>query len=978
MAVATAMAAAGKPARWRGLAFANIGALLAHFGFLGPILAAYAPRRLLLTYFNLFLRRRARRLLNVVDPYITIDISECPTSSRYDPVDAKDTTYDEVKAYLSATSSSEARELHAEGATEGDGLVLSMRDGQDVADEFKGVTMWWSSVTVEELMASSHGHGTGTTRPRGVPPYVKCKGSELLFGRRRRRLYTNNKMSEYAYDEKAWSYVDFDHPTTFETLGMEPEKKKAIMDDLDTFQKSKDFYSRIGKVWKRGYLLYGPPGTGKSTMIAAMANYLDYDIYDLELTMVSNNNDLRKLLIETTSKSIIIIEDIDCSLHLTGDRATRSPSWYGRRQSSQVTLSGLLNFIDGLWSSCGSERIIVFTTNHVGKLDPAREDGHAHRDVLLRTLAKNYLCVDSHELFADVEALLKEVEISPADVAECLMTAKRSGSDDTSCLEICIDELKKRVEEKAKALHHARRGSSWRRCSPRTRRLLLTYFNLVLRRRARRVLAAVDPYVTIDIPDPGAANDQYRSRLERRADDTTYEEVKAYLSAACSSSEARELVAEGTAEGRGLVVSMREGQDVEEEYKGVTFWWSSVNDDEPRQLTSFGVNNNNNNNNKLGSTQRLTFHQRHRYLVVDEYLPHVRRSGREILFHNRHRRLYTNNKNPFRVYRKPWSYINFDHPTTFDTLAMEPEKKKEIMDDLDVFRRNKEFYRRAGKPWKRGYLLYGPPGTGKSTMIAAMANYLDYDIYDVELTIVDDNNDLRKLLIETTSKSIIVIEDIDCSLNITGDRAATQRPSYGRRGDNSTLTLSGLLNFIDGLCSATGGERIVLFTTNHVSKLDPALIRRGRMDMHIEMSYCRAAAFRTLAKNYLGIDAHHMFDEIDEILNNNNITPADVAESLMAAKRSSSGDDMTSCLKILIDELKKRIEEDAKAAAEAKVRAEEAEKARVEYEAKKEARAMAAAMAGHTVVDDYEEDDSDYSDDYDDSDDDYSDYTDDD
>jgi hypothetical protein len=42
--------------------------------------------------------------------------------------------------------------------------------------------------------------------------------------------------------------------------------------------------------------------------------------------------------------------------------------------------------------------------------------------------------------------------------------------------------------------------------------------------------------------------------------------------------------------------------------------------------------------------QRLTFHLRHRRLVVDEYLPHVRRRGREILFSNRRRRLYTNSK----------------------------------------------------------------------------------------------------------------------------------------------------------------------------------------------------------------------------------------------------------------------------------------------------------------------------------------------
>lgn len=125
-----------------------------------------------------------------------------------------------------------------------------------------------------------------------------------------------------------------------------------------------------------------------------------------------------------------------------------------------------------------------------------------------------------------------------------------------------------------------------------------------------------------------------------------------------------------------------------------------------------------------------------------------------------------------------WNHVEFEHPATFDTLAMHPAKKRRIMEDLDTFCRNKDYYRRIGKPWKRGYLLYGPPGTGKSTMIAAMANHLKYDIYDIELTSVKSNSALRKLLVETTPKSIIVMEDIDCSLDdFTSQRGNRQ----GRR-----------------------------------------------------------------------------------------------------------------------------------------------------------------------------------------------------
>ncbi|GJN24810.1 hypothetical protein PR202_gb12576 [Eleusine coracana subsp. coracana] len=476
-------------------------------------------------------------------------------------------------------------------------------------------------------------------------------------------------------------------------------------------------------------------------------------------------------------------------------------------------------------------------------------------------------------------------------------------------------------------------GSSWFLLGPllaayAPRRLFQTYFNLFLRRHARRLLNFVDPYVSIDFWDCPPVSRYAALQPLASAHDTTYEEVKAYLSSSCSEQDARELRAEGAKEGDGLVLSLNDGQDVADEFRGATLWWSSVPADELVVAHAAHHGQQQNTDHDGRRCQRLTFHRRHRRLVVDEYLPHVRRRGRDILFANRRRRLYTNNRTTgySSAYDKTWSFVNFDHPTTFDTLAMDPDRKKEIMDDLDAFRNNREFYRRTGKPWKRGYLLYGPPGTGKSTMIAAMANYLNYDIYDVELTVVSNNNDLRKLLIQTTSKSIIIIEDIDCSLDLTGKRDGKKKPAaptspYELHGGGSEVTLSGLLNFIDGLWSACGGERIVVFTTNHVDQLDPALIRRGRMDMHIEMSYCGFEAFKTLAKNYLDIHAHRLFPAVEEQLNEVELTPADVAECLMTAKRAGYGED--AALEFLIQELKKKGAE-TKAAAEAAAAAEEA------------------------------------------------------
>uniref|UniRef100_A0ACD5UY81 Uncharacterized protein n=1 Tax=Avena sativa TaxID=4498 RepID=A0ACD5UY81_AVESA len=433
--------------------------------------------------------------------------------------------------------------------------------------------------------------------------------------------------------------------------------------------------------------------------------------------------------------------------------------------------------------------------------------------------------------------------------------------------------------------------------------VLRTYFNQHLRRPMRRLLPFLDPFVTIDIAaKPQDYSYSYYNSKAKSSD--AYAEVLAYLSTVCSR-EARELRAEGADEGHGFVLSLREGQEVADEFEGVTMWWSAVAEEKASYRSS-------------GRCCRLTFHERHRRLVVDDYLPYVRRTGQDVTVSNRPRRLYTNKKHHDHPREEVWSYIDFDHPTTFDTLAMDPDQKQNIMDDLEDFRNNKDYYRRIGRAWKRGYLLHGPPGTGKSTMIAAMANYLSYDVYDIELTTLHTNYDLRKLFIETKSKSIIVIEDIDCSLDLSGNRATTLPPTQDdevddvssdrKRRRGSMLTLSGLLNFIDGLWSAHSGERIIVFTTNHLDKLDPALIRRGRMDKHIEMSYCRFEAFRTLAKNYLEVEENPLFDAIRELLQVVDITPADVAECMMMSERGAR--DADACLGSLLHELKKKLEEE--------------------------------------------------------------------
>ncbi|KAK6256779.1 hypothetical protein QUC31_000238 [Theobroma cacao] len=229
-------------------------------------------------------------------------------------------------------------------------------------------------------------------------------------------------------------------------------------------------------------------------------------------------------------------------------------------------------------------------------------------------------------------------------------------------------------------------------------------------------------------------------------------------------------------------------------------------------------------------------------MVLGSYLPYILHKAKEIREEKKSLKLHTVDYNGTDY----WGTINLDHPATFD-MAMDPEVKKALIEDLDRFIRRKEFYRRVGKAWTHGYLLYGPPGTGKSSLVAAMANHLKFDVYNLDLKEVQCNSDLRRLLIGT-----------GYSLGST--------------------------ELLDGLWSSCGDERIIVFTTNHKDSLDPVLLRPGRMDMHLHMTYCTFSGFRALASNYLQIQHHPLFEEIKGLLEKVQATPAAVAGELMKSE----------------------------------------------------------------------------------------------
>ncbi|KAK7307516.1 hypothetical protein VNO77_40652 [Canavalia gladiata] len=324
---------------------------------------------------------------------------------------------------------------------------------------------------------------------------------------------------------------------------------------------------------------------------------------------------------------------------------------------------------------------------------------------------------------------------------------------------------------------------------------------------------------------------------------------------------------------KNVVVAVDGKEEVVDEFEDIKLKWKlEISQKDPEHPKS---------SNELLSFI-LSFDEKHRDKVMNKYISHILSTYQAMKAEKRTIKIHS------RVSRH-WQRSELTHPASFHTLALDPDQKQTIIDDLDRFLKRKELYKKVGKPWKRGYLLYGPPGTGKSSLIAAMANYLKFDVYDLELTSLYSNSDLMGALRDTSNRSIIVIEDIDCNKEVLVRSTINSLSDSDSDSDNKpvkvksrSFTLSGLLNYMDGLWSSGGEERIIIFTTNHRERIDPALLRPGRMDMHINLSFLKGKAFRILASNYLDIEGDHpLFEQIEELLEKIQVTPAIVAEQLL-------------------------------------------------------------------------------------------------
>lgn len=183
-----------------------------------------------------------------------------------------------------------------------------------------------------------------------------------------------------------------------------------------------------------------------------------------------------------------------------------------------------------------------------------------------------------------------------------------------------------------------------------------------------------------------------------------------------------------------------------------------------------------------------------------------------------------------------WVKVVTKSRRALSTLILPEGVKESLLDDAREFLDSQEWYTWAGVPHRRGYLLYGEPGTGKSSTIHALASELGLEIYYIQLASqgMDDHN-LSRLVADTPSRCILLLEDIDCAFPSREDNDDDEEPKVDQFGNPiyqqpyqmaSQVTLSGLLNVLDSVTSeegritfATVSATVFLFAISHPNDL---------------------------------------------------------------------------------------------------------------------------------------------------------------
>lgn len=197
---------------------------------------------------------------------------------------------------------------------------------------------------------------------------------------------------------------------------------------------------------------------------------------------------------------------------------------------------------------------------------------------------------------------------------------------------------------------------------------------------------------------------------------------------------------------------------------------------------------------------------------------------------------------------------------TFHDVFIPNEQKELLMESIDAYIARRQWYIENNIPNHFGILLYSEPGTGKSSIVQAIASHVNGPLY---VASGDRIGDIYEIIASNVGRHafgnnqyrVMVFEDVDSGLfNLTRDD-----DHHDDEKEKKRTGLATILNALDGIGSPT--NIIYVFTTNHIERLDPALIRPGRCDLKLEIPCATHETLEQFIKFHYGTDV-----EIDRCL----------------------------------------------------------------------------------------------------------------
>lgn len=229
---------------------------------------------------------------------------------------------------------------------------------------------------------------------------------------------------------------------------------------------------------------------------------------------------------------------------------------------------------------------------------------------------------------------------------------------------------------------------------------------------------------------------------------------------------------------------------------------------------------------------------------------------------------------------------------SFDTLYLRKHDEKRLKMAIEMFLNRKDLMQQLGLPDKLGIFLTGAPGTGKTSCVYVIACALGLDIYYVNISDVETNDELQQIFDyvnkNCAQRGIIIFEEIDKQTPIVlktynhynSNNNETQISSETNvsllDSRQKKLSLDYFLNLLQGALTQDG--TIVIATSNHLELLEPALIRDGRFDVKIDMRMCDHYQIQCIYRNFLKREIpKHVLERIAE----DQYTPSNIISHLV-------------------------------------------------------------------------------------------------